>query len=150
MQLVRRLPSSTLLDVCKEAIRWEREGMPGGVRGRSHSVPLAYGFQYGVRGGAHSPGNAQQTEISDLREILKSQQEQLNQLTRSIALLHEPPRGPRLGRNDSVICRRCQKRGHFARECEGERVPSRPPPPDRTDTRVPENRQLNPRQVSEN
>lgn len=30
-QLVRRQPNSTLLDVRSEALRWEREGMPGGV-----------------------------------------------------------------------------------------------------------------------
>ncbi|KAL0198417.1 hypothetical protein M9458_006957, partial [Cirrhinus mrigala] len=35
-QLVRRQPTATLLEVRSEAIRWEQEGMPGGVRARSH------------------------------------------------------------------------------------------------------------------
>ncbi len=39
-----------LLDVQGEAIRWEREGMSGGTWGRSRSVPLVSGIQYGVRG----------------------------------------------------------------------------------------------------
>lgn len=36
-QLIRRQPNATLLDVRSEAIRWEREGTPGGARGRTHS-----------------------------------------------------------------------------------------------------------------
>ncbi|TWW77698.1 Retrovirus-related Pol polyprotein from transposon 17.6 [Takifugu flavidus] len=50
MQYVRRQPTATLLDVRSEAIRWEREGLPGGSRGRSQSVPSAFGLQYGVQG----------------------------------------------------------------------------------------------------
>ncbi len=42
-QLVCHQPIATLLDVRSEAIRWEQEGMPGGVRARSQSVPLSYG-----------------------------------------------------------------------------------------------------------
>ncbi len=42
-QLVRRQPIATFLDVRSEAIRWEQEGMPGGVQARSESVPLLYG-----------------------------------------------------------------------------------------------------------
>lgn len=45
-QLVHRQPTAMLLDVRSEAMRWEREGMPGGARGRSQSVPSAYGIQY--------------------------------------------------------------------------------------------------------
>lgn len=56
-QLVRRQPAVTLLEVRGEAIRWEREGMPGSARGRSQSVPLIHGIwdsmwgsrQYGVK-----------------------------------------------------------------------------------------------------
>lgn len=32
-QLVHRQPNSTLLDVRTEAMQWECEGLPGGVRG---------------------------------------------------------------------------------------------------------------------
>ena len=36
--LVRRQPNHTLLAIRSEVIQWELEGLPGGVRGRSHSV----------------------------------------------------------------------------------------------------------------
>ena len=52
-QLVRRQPTITLLALRTEAIRWEREGLPGGTRGRSSSLPTAYGLQYGVQGRLH-------------------------------------------------------------------------------------------------
>ncbi|XP_060719718.1 retrovirus-related Pol polyprotein from transposon 412 [Tachysurus vachellii] len=101
-QLVRRQPTSTLLEVRSEAIRWEREGMPGGARGRSQSVPLAYGIQYAVQsesrvGVASSPSKS---ELAELREMLKLQQEQLHQLTQGFARLQAPhsrSRSPRYG-----------------------------------------------------
>lgn len=87
-QLVRQRPESTLLDVRAEAIRWEREGLPGGVRGRSQSVSTVYGVQYGVSGvpqaAAQSPTV---TEMSEMRDMLRRQQEQLNQLMASVAQL---------------------------------------------------------------
>lgn len=64
-QLVCCQPTITLLDVRSDAIWWEREGMPGEARSRSHSVTLTQGFQYGVQGGACSPvGNFQRSEIN--------------------------------------------------------------------------------------
>lgn len=48
-QLVRRQPESTLPEVRVEAIRWEREGSPAGVRGRSHSVPCVWHVVWGSR-----------------------------------------------------------------------------------------------------
>lgn len=117
-QLVRRQPSATLLEVRSEAIRWEQEGLPGGARARSQSVPFSYGIQYGVQGGQRSVTNeSSSSELSELREMLKAQQNQLNQLTQSFAQFqgarsrsHSPRYGP-------VICRRCHQPGHFAREC---------------------------------
>lgn len=65
--------------------------------------------------------------MGELREMLKAQQKQLNQLTQNFARFqefrsrdHSPLYGP-------VICRRCQQAGHFSRDCEGPRVASRPP-----------------------
>lgn len=103
-----------------DQIRWEREGLPGGVRGRSHSVPSVLGLQYGVKSGPQvvvNPPHA--SELSEMREMLKLQQEQLNQLTQNISRLqnsHQRGRSPRRG---PILCRRCQQPGHFARECEG-------------------------------
>lgn len=54
--------------------------MPGGARGRSHSMPLAYGVQYGVRGGpaAGPESSPQQSELGELRDLLKKQHRQLD------------------------------------------------------------------------
>ncbi|KAK0135759.1 Retrovirus-related Pol polyprotein from transposon 17.6 [Merluccius polli] len=81
-QFVRRHPEATLLEVRSEAIRWEREGMPGGARGRSHSVSSAAGFQFAVAGGPHSGSSNLDTrsELAELKQMLKRQQEQLNEL----------------------------------------------------------------------
>lgn len=125
-QLTRRQPTISLLDVRAEAIRWEREGLPGGVRGRSHSVPSMMGLQYGVQTALPMVSLPQASELQEVKQMLKLQQEQLNSLTETLAQLqmnqqrnHPPYRGP-------VICRRCQQPGHFARECRGGRAP--PPP----------------------
>lgn len=130
-QLVRRQPTATLLEVRGEAIRWEREGMPGGVRARSQSVPIAYGLQYGVRGATSADGQnpPQQSEMSELREMFRQQQQQLNQLAQTIARLQTPYVHSRSPRSGPVICRRCQRPGHYARECDGGRAPPCPPQP---------------------
>lgn len=145
-QLVRRCPTSTMLEVREEAIRWEREGRPGGARGRSFSVPSAHGIQYAVHSGARSSGSdsPQRSELSELKEMLKKQQEQLNQLTQTVALLHgtrQPSHPPSGG---LALCRRCQQPGHFARECRFQWRPPYPPPPPI------EGRQFHPREPAEN
>ncbi len=150
-QLVRREPSCNFLYVRSEAIRWEREGMLGGARARSQSLPLAYGVQYGMQGrsGLEGGGLVARSEFDELKEMLKLQQEQLGQLTQGLALLQgsslqkpSPRRGP-------VICRRCQRAGHFARECDGDRVSPRPWPPSAV-VPVSGGRQPRPAQQSEN
>lgn len=131
-QLVRRQPNSTLLEVRSEAIRWELEGTPGGARGRSHSVPSVQGFQYGVGGGAQTGigGVLPHSELSELREMFKAQQKQLEQLTQSVTRLQGPLPHISSARSGPIICRRCHRPGHIARECVGERVAphSRDPP----------------------
>lgn len=128
-QLVRRDPTSSLLDVRSEAMRWEREGMPGGARGRSQSVPVAYGAQYAIQGESQVVrlSSPPKSELAELREMLKSQQEQLNQLTQGLARLQVPNSYSRSPRHSNIVCRRCQQSGHFARECDGERVLPRAP-----------------------
>ncbi len=150
-QLVRRQPTATLLDVRSEAIRWEREGMLGGTRGRSQSVPSAYGIQYGVQGHQHTGSNTVSTpsELSELREMLKKQQQQLNQLTQSMTQFQNPQLRMRSSRPNQIICRRCQLPGHFARDCDWERRPSRFPPA-RADSSLMRGVQSPSRQPSEN
>lgn len=99
-QLVRRQPGLTLLEIRAEAICWEREGLPAGVRGRSYSLPSIMGAQYGVRVGSQdvvTPSPV--SEIAEIKEILRRQQEQLTQLTQSLAALQSShPRGqPQFG-----------------------------------------------------
>lgn len=131
-QLVRRQPNSTLLDVRAEAIQWEREGLPGGARGRSHSVPLMLGVQYGVHGGPQVPvSSSSVSEMCEMKEMLKRQQEQLNQLTESIARLQNPQQYTRPPRSGPIVCLRCNQPGHIARNCDGVRVSSRPQGPSR-------------------
>lgn len=128
-QLVRRQPAATLLDVRGEAIRWEREGMPGGVRGRSQSAPLVHGIQCGVQGdtGINSERGGRSSELGELREMLHQQQKQIDQLTQILARSQSPQFRGRSPRFASAICRRCQQPGHFARECT--RQPHSPGPP---------------------
>lgn len=137
-QFVRRQPTATLLEARSEAIRWEREGLPTSVRGRSHSVPSIFGAhcaaQSSHRVAADSP---QALELREVREMLKVQQEQLNQLTKSISLLQSSQQHDRTVFRGPIICRRCHQPGHFARECDGARVRTQPPLPAPRSTQSP-------------
>ena len=64
--------------------------------------------------------------LGELKGLLKRQQEQLNQLTPTVAYMQTsmPPARPQ--RNGPVICLRCRQPGHFARDCEGERARAGP------------------------
>lgn len=111
-QCVRRQPVATLLEVRAVAIWWELEGLPGGARGRSHSVPSALGFQFGIQSDPRSVVNSLQvSELSEMREMLKLQQGELNQLTQSIARLQSSSQRGRSSHNGPIICRRCQQPG---------------------------------------
>lgn len=97
-------------------------GFQRGTRERSYSLPSIYGLQYGVQGNSRPAPlvSSRQSELGELKELLKRQQEQLNQLTQTVPSLqtHSPRNGP-------LICLRCQQPGHFARDCDGDRVPPR-------------------------
>lgn len=116
-------PAATLLEVRGEAIRWEREGMPSGVRSRSFSLPSVQGTQYEVQGRSGAGSLARGLELAELREMLRQKQDQLNHLTQSLASLRgSQPNYPHA--IDSVICRRCQQPGHYARQCDRARARS--------------------------
>lgn len=120
-QLVRRQPAISLLDARAEAIRWEREGMPGGARGCSHSVPSMTGLQCGVQTASPVTNPPQVSE--EVKQMLKLQQDQLNRFSEPVVQLQvNQQRGQHPG---PVICRRCHRPGHLAAECRT-RFPSRP------------------------
>lgn len=60
---------------------------------------MAYGIQYGVHGHSHS-------ELRELWEMLKSQQQQLYQLTQSVEGMRFPQRVHRPSRTEVLLCRR--------------------------------------------
>lgn len=126
-QFVRNQPTATLLDVRGDAIRWECEGLPSAFRGRSNSVPSISGIQYGVQG-ADSVNIPHSSEMSEMKEMLRQQQEQLNQLTQTLARMQRPyaPHARSFpAQCGPLVCNRCQRPGHFARECDGVRAPPR-------------------------
>lgn len=122
-RFVRDNPLATLLQVRAEAFRWEREGLSTTHRERSFSLPSIHGLQFEVRGSACPPPSVE-PGLGQVMELLKRQQEQLNQLTQTVASLQAPQQNGRPPRS-SITCRRCNQPGHYASECDGERVPFR-------------------------
>lgn len=146
-RLVRQTPGMSMLEVRAAAVRWECEGRPSDFnRGRSHSVPSLCAMQYSKTQAdrAPPPGNTAGAEMAELRSMLLKQQEQINQLTTALTTLqgaanstypsvrsaYSNPsarpayssRPPPVSRPSTVICKRCLKPGHYARECDNDRV----------------------------
>lgn len=123
-RLVRQTPVLSMLEVRAAAIRWECEGRPSEVtRGRSYSVPSICSMQYSrTQPSVPTPVITASSEMAELRAMLLKQQEQINQLTSTLASWQGPAQPTRPSRPSPVICRRCQKSGHYARECDNERV----------------------------
>lgn len=118
-QLVRQTPMLSMLQVRAAALCWEREGRPTvDHRGRSYSVPSVCALQMSREsfGGKPPVVDSNSTGLTELKEMLIKQQEQIAQLTQSLAQLHGSAYPTTQGRS-RVICRRCQKPGHYARDC---------------------------------
>lgn len=114
-RLVRENPTSTLLDVRSEAIKWEREG--GVVEGRAnfHSVPTLCATQNVNVPQQVPPTSDTATQLASLAALVQTQQEQLAQITQTLAAMQLPT--PRSPGSNAVICHRCQQTGHIARYC---------------------------------
>lgn len=117
---VREKPDCTLLDIRTDAIRWEREGRPDEMRSRSYSVPSISAMHYSGSRAASTTTS----EFKELRQLLEKQQEQLNTLTQGLLALQSTSRRPvRPVRFNNFVCRRCQQPGHYAKDCDNDRVP---------------------------
>lgn len=123
-QLVRQRPELSMLQVRAAAIRWEQESRPDDIRrGEGRVVPSMCALQMS-RGAPLVKANLESGVVSELKAMLMKQQEQIDQLTQSVASLCASPHSIASSRL-AVICRRCQKSGHYARDCDNERVPAR-------------------------
>lgn len=136
---IRMKPLATLIEVRKEAIRWEREGSTEPQRPRSFSLPSSDRV-FGVSGTSCSMASGAQgdpslrsdmeqmkADIARLVELVQQQQGQLQHLSQAMTAgggLHRRGQSPRGG---PIICRRCHQQGHYAGDCQGEFVAGPPP-----------------------
>lgn len=111
----------SLLQIRAEAIRWEREGHSAESRCRSHTLHVSCATQLVAK---VPPSNSTSAEITDIKNFLQQQQEQLNQLAESLLALQTVPGPLQPNYAGEVICRRCQRPGHYARRCVNARVGS--------------------------
>ncbi|KAG7467589.1 hypothetical protein JOB18_042455, partial [Solea senegalensis] len=71
-----------------------------------------------------SPDSSTSSQLAALTALVHKQQEQLNQITQMLAAMQKPPASQHSRPN--IICRRCQRPGHYASDCENERSRPRP------------------------
>lgn len=126
-QFIRQKPTAILLEVRTEAIRWEQEGSVEPPRPRSFSLS-SLERPGGVAGAScmvtstTREDSSFKSEFAEMKEMMKLQRLQLEQLSRDMAAMQDSRR-PRFSRDQPPLCLRCQKLGHIARDCDGVRVP---------------------------
>lgn len=108
-------PRCTLLEVRAEAITWEREG---GVENKSSGNPSFCAVQSasGSPSLIDSSSSSVASQLATLTAIVQKQQEQLDQITQSLAVMQQSPVARPFSAS-SVICHKCQQPGHIARYC---------------------------------
>ena len=124
-RLVRCDSDLTLLDVRAEAIRWEREGEPASG---DNTMSAFCNAQTTSRQPPFNGLLASSTssQLAALTALVHKQQEQLNHITQTLAAMQTAPASQ--SSRPNIICRRCQRPGHYASDCENERVRPRSPP----------------------
>lgn len=119
-RIVREHPNYDLHDLRDEAIKWEREGRLWETKTRI-LAPTTYSIQR--TGHEKAKNDVMGSELAELRDLLKHQQIQLDQLTQQLRTSQtNSVTRPRNLQKKNLICRRCQKPGHFAKDCDNERV----------------------------
>lgn len=122
-QLVHGNTELSPLDVCAEAIRWECEGRPNSSSERYPVPSLCAAQNSRVLSQVDGPSTSSTTsQLVELAAMLHKQQEQIDQLSK-ILLKRQAAPSPRTKRGN-VICRWCQQSGHYASDCDNERVPA--------------------------
>nr|XP_021323533.1 uncharacterized protein LOC101885583 [Danio rerio]XP_021323535.1 uncharacterized protein LOC101885583 [Danio rerio]XP_021323536.1 uncharacterized protein LOC101885583 [Danio rerio] len=118
-RLVREKPSLTLLEVRREALRWVEEG--SGEATLSYSQPWCNATQTRVVDQEPKVRFQESTELKEMKEMLRQQQAQLNDLTQRLDRLmptkNDPPAVALPRQNTLRRCLRCNKMGHIARFC---------------------------------
>lgn len=132
-------PTYDLHDLRDQAIRWEREGRLWESKARSYSVPSAYSIQQTEPRKVRN--DTVGSELAELKELLKQQQVQIDQLAQELRSRSSQvsqdvstTRPRNFHRKGQIVCRRCQKPGHFAKDCDNERVVVPPARPATTDS----------------
>lgn len=114
-RFVRQNPHCTLLDVRSEAIRWNEEG-------KREVIPSAAQLWCNAAQGRviESQMHKEFTELKEIKELLKQQQAQIDEITKRLDYLKPLSNEPSIvttRQNASRRCLRCNKLGHIARYC---------------------------------
>lgn len=117
-RLVREKPSSTLLEVRSEALRWVEEGNREVVA--SYVQPWCNLTQGRVVEPESKIRFQETTELKEVKEMLRQQQVQINELTQRLESFMSQKNESSVTstrQNSSRRCLRCNRFGHIARYC---------------------------------